>query len=206
MQLGISIIRLDLLFETISGIIALIVTIYASKAYKITGQKRLSDLSTGFMVLSVGMFGRVIGTWYFFVRLGVSEDMTPELRTLIAIVTIAYGASRIMAYVVFAVAIRPSKRVEVQDAGALMALAVLVDPTLEMIAIFVLVIVVIQALINYTTNRNRFALYVLVGFILLLLSHLFLAQSVINPGMYLMSQVAQLLGFLSFLVLLYKTG
>ena len=87
-----------------------------------------------------------------------------------------------------------------------MALAVLVDPTLEMIAIFVLVIVVIQALINYTTNRNRFALYVLVGFILLLLSHLFLAQSVINLGMYLMSQVAQLLGFLSFLVLLYKTG
>ena len=186
MQLGISIIRLDLLFETISGIIALIVTIYASNAYKITGQKKLSDLSTGFMVLSVGMFGRVIGTWYFFVRLGASEDMTPELRTLIAIVTIAYGASRIMAYVVFAVAIRPSKRVEVQDAGALMALAVLVDPTLEMIAIFVLVIVVIQALINYTTNRNRFALYVLVGFILLLLSHLFLAQSVINPGMYLM--------------------
>ncbi|MHA1769899.1 MAG: hypothetical protein ACTSV3_08665 [Candidatus Thorarchaeota archaeon] len=206
MQLGISIIRLDLLFETISGIIALIVTIYASNAYKITGQKKLSDLSTGFMVLSVGMFGRVIGTWYFFVRLGASEDMTPELRTLIAIVTIAYGASRIMAYVVFAVAIRPLKRVEVQDAGALMALAVLVDPTLEMIAIFVLVIVVIQALINYTTNRNRFALYVLVGFILLLLSHLFLAQSVINLGMYLMSQVAQLLGFLSFLVLLYKTG
>jgi hypothetical protein len=207
MQPGLSIIRLDLLFETISGIIALMVTIYASKAYKLTGQKRLSDLSTGFMVLSTGMFGRVIGTWYFFVRWGAEEELSPDLTTLILIVTIAYGAARIMAYILFAVAIRPTRRKSyVPEESALLALAVLVDPTLEMVAILVLIVVVIQALVNYFTTRSQFGLYVLVGFFFLLLSHLFLAQSVLNPGMYLMSQIAQFVGLLSFLVLLYKTG
>lgn len=199
-------IRLDLLFETISGIIALVVTVYASKAYKLTGQKKLSDLSTGFLVLSTGMFGRVVGTWYFFVRWGGEGSIPPQLRTVFAVVTIAYGFSRIMAYAIFAVALRPSKRVEMENAAIMMALPVLVDPTLEIVAILVLIIVVLQALINYTTNRNRFSLYVLGGFLLLLLSHLMLAQSMLNSGMYILSQITQLLGFLSFLVLLKKTG
>ena len=61
MQIGLlEIIRLDLVFEFISGLIALIVTYYATKAYNLTGQKRLSDLSTGFLVLSAGMFGRIM--------------------------------------------------------------------------------------------------------------------------------------------------
>ncbi|TFF96044.1 hypothetical protein EU546_02205 [Candidatus Thorarchaeota archaeon] len=199
-------IRLDLLFETISGIIALVVTIYASRAYRLTGQKRLSDLSTGFLVLSAGMFGRVVGTWYFFVRWGGEGSIPPQLGTVFLVVTIAYGASRIMAYAIFVIALRPSKRVDIQEASVMLALPVLVDPTLEMVAILVLIIVVLQAFINYTTHRSRFALYVLAGFFLLLLSHLMLAQSMLNSGMYLLSQIAQLLGFVSFLVLLKKTG
>ncbi len=199
-------IRLDLLFETISGIIALLVTIYASRAYRLTEQKRLSDLSTGFMVLSAGMFGRVIGTWYFFVRWGGEGEVPPSLRFLIAVVTIAYGASRIMAYVIFAIALRPSRKVDLPEAAVMLALPVLVDPTLEIVAILVLVIVVLQALTNYFTRRSSFGLYVLAGFFLLLLSHLMLAQAILNSGMYLLSQITQLLGFFSFLVLLKKTG
>jgi hypothetical protein len=199
-------IRLDLLFDTISGIIALIVAIYSSKAYRLTGQKRLSDLSTGFLVLSAGLFGRVIGTWYFFIRWGGEGDIPLQLRTLFAVVTIAYGASRIMAYIIFALAIRPARRPMLQEPAVMMALPVLVDPTLEMVAILVLVVVVLQALVNYLTSRNRFGLYVLAGFFLFLVSHLLLAQSLLNSGMYLLSQITQLLGFVSFLVLLKKTG
>lgn len=199
-------IRLDLLFETISGIIALVVTIYASRAYRLTEQKKLSDLSTGFMVLSAGMFGRVIGTWYFFVRWGGEGEVPPNLIFLMTVVTIAYGASRIMAYVIFAIALRPSRRADLPEVAVMLALPVLVDPTLEIVAILVLVIVVLQALTNYFTRRSRFGLYVLAGFFLLLLSHLMLAQAMLNSGMYLLSQIAQLLGFFSFLVLLKKTG
>jgi hypothetical protein len=199
-------IRLDSIFEVFSGIIALIVTIYATRAYNLTGQKRLSDLSTGFLVLSAGMFGRVIGTWYILIRFGINVDAS---NLIFAIITIAYGASRIMAYVLFVIATRPPRREPQEVAGVSMLLmaAILVDPTLEVIAILVLVIVVLQAIVNYMATRSRFARYVLVGFFLLLVSHIFMAQvTAETAGLYLLSQVTQLLGFLSLLVMLIKAG
>jgi hypothetical protein len=205
MQVEFGIIRLDLLFEAISGIIALLVTYYATKAYRLTGQKKLSDLSTGFLVLSAGMFGRVIGTWYFFVR----ESSEPS-NPILAIVTIAYGMSRIMAYVIFVISTRPVHREpqiqETTEMSLLLMATFLVDPSLEIVAILVLVVVVLQAIINYMTTRSKFARYVLVGFVLILTSHIMMAQVTVAPGLYLLSQGAQLLGFLSFLVMLYQAG
>jgi ABC-type xylose transport system permease subunit len=202
MQIEIGIIRLDLLFETISGIIALMVTYYATKAYRLTGQKKLSDLSTGFLVLSAGMFGRVIGTWYFLVR--------EPSEVVFGIVTVAYGVSRIMAYIIFVVSTRPFHREpQEQDTVSISMLLMatfLVEPSLEVVAILVLVVVVLQAIINYMTTRSKFARYVLAGFVLILLSHIMMAQVSVAPGLYLLSQGAQLLGFLSFLVMLYQAG
>jgi hypothetical protein len=205
MQAELGIVRLDLLFETISGIIALMVTYYATKAYRLTGQKKLSDLSTGFLVLSAGMFGRVIGTWYFYVT-RVSEPS----NLVYGIVTIAYGMSRIMAYLIFVISTRPTSRVpqnqETASITMLLLATFLVDPPLEVIAILVLVVVVLQAILNYMTTRSKFARYVLVGFFLLLLSHIMMAQVGVAPGLYLLSQGTQLLGFLSLLVMLYQAG
>jgi hypothetical protein len=207
MQAELGIIRLDLIFEAISGLIALMVTYYATKAYRLTGQKRLSDLSTGFLVLSTGMFGRVIGTWYFFVQAGEEGG-----NLIIAIVTIAYGASRIMAYILFAISTRPTHtRIEGESPNTtgismLLMATFLVDPNLEIVAILVLVIVVLQAVLNYMTSRSKFARYVLIGFFLLLLSHIWMAGVTQNPGLYLLSQGAQLLGFLSLLVMLIQAG
>ena len=209
MQPEFAIIRLDLIFETISGIIALMVTYYATKAYNLTGQKKLSDLSTGFLVLSAGMFGRVIGTWYFFIHADEAGS-----QGLITIVTIAYGFSRIMAYILFAISTRRTQpRLEEDDFNnngiAMMLLATfLVDPDLEIIAMLVLIVVVLQSILNYMATRSKYALYVLIGFGLLLLSHIWMAQvgSPASGGLYLLSQGAQLLGFLSLLVMLIQAG
>jgi hypothetical protein len=202
MQAEFGIIRLDLLFETISGIIALVVTYYATKAYRLTGQKKLSDLSTGFLVLSAGMFGRVIGTWYYFVR--------QQSDVVFGIVTIAYGVSRIMAYIIFVISTRPAhSESQGQDTASVTMLLMatfLVDPSLEIVAILVLVVVVLQAILNYMATRSKFARYVLVGFVLILMSHIMMAQVAVAPGLYILSQGAQLLGFLSFLVMLYQAG
>jgi ABC-type xylose transport system permease subunit len=202
MQPELGIIRLDLIFELISGTIALMVAYYATKAYRLTGEKRLSDLSTGFLVLSAGMFGRVIGTWYFLVR-------EPTGLTF-GIVTIAYGMSRIMAYILFVISTRPTHREPENQATTsvtmLLMATYLVDPSLEVVAILVLVVVVLQAILNYLATRSKFARYVLVGFFLILLSHIMMAQVLAEPGFYLLSQGAQLLGFLSLLVMLYQAG
>jgi hypothetical protein len=157
------------------------------------------------------MFGRVIGTWYFIVQFGLTD---PSGELLFSIVTIAYGASRIMAYILFVVATRPARHREPMDNGILngngisllLAATILVDPNLEVIAILVLVVVVIQAIINYISTRSELAFFVLLGFFFLLLSHILVAQTLTNPTMYLSSQLTQLLGFLSLLVMLVRAG
>jgi thiol:disulfide interchange protein len=207
MQAELGIVRLDLLFEAISGIIALMITYYATKAYRLTGQKKLSDLSTGFLVLSAGMFGRVVGTIYFITQSGeVGSNL------IISIVTIAYGMSRIMAYILFVISTRPAKTHFEQEfqnntgVSMLLMATFLVDTSLEVIAILVLVVVVLQAVLNYMSTRSKFARYVLVGFFLLLLSHILMAGAETSPGLYLLSQGTQLLGFLSMLVMLIQAG
>ena len=88
-QVVMTLIRWDLILESVAGIIALMVSHYANKAFELTGQKKLSDLSSGFLVLSVAMFGRVVGTLYFFV-------LGAESGSLLGLVTVAYGVMKMM--------------------------------------------------------------------------------------------------------------
>ena len=202
-QVVYTLIRWDLVLETIAGIIAIMVSHYANRAFDLTGQKKLSDLSTGFLVLSVGMFGRVIGTLYFFV-LGEGSE------SLLGLVTVAYGVMKIMAYAVFAYSTNRGRgsRVSqdpVPQATMLLALPFLLLPELELIAIILLMIVVFQTLMNYTSVRTRYALYVFAGFGLLLLSHLLsimAGDDLRGYLQYLGSQLLQFLGLISFLVML----
>ncbi len=202
----ITLIRLDLLFETIGGIISLMVAYYATKAFNLTGQKRLSDLSTGFLVLAAGLFSHVGGTWYFFVRLGIEGEINPGLTRLIALVTVAYHVLTMMAYILFVVSTRRSVRTKQPEMVMLLALPVLIDINLEILTIIIMLVVVLQAFMNYAVVRSRYALYVLTGFSMFLLSHLFLILAGNNVGTYLFSQAFQLLGFIAFLVMLYKAG
>ena len=201
-----ALIRLDLVFESISGLIALTIAYHATKAYKLTEQKRLSDLSTGFLVLSAGLFSHVIGTWYFFVRLGIEGQLIPELISMIFIVTIAYHAMRIMAYILFVASTRRGILSTQPEMAMLLALPVLIDINMEIAAIIVLIVVVLQSLMNYGTTKSRYALYVLIGFLLILLSHIALIMAEDSVFNYLMSQVFQLLGFLAFLIMLVRVG
>jgi len=202
----ITLIRLDLLFETIGGIIALMVAYYATKAFNLTGQKRLSDLSTGFLVLAAGLFSHVGGTWYFFVRLGIEGEINPSLTRLIVLVTVAYHVLTMMAYILFVISTRRSVRTKHPEMVMLLALPVLIDINLEILTIIILLVVVLQAFMNYAIVRSRYALYVLTGFSMFLLSHLSLILAGDNVGTYLLSQAFQLLGFIAFLVMLYKAG
>lgn len=212
MQAGvIAIIRFDLILETIAAIIALIVSHYANKAFHMTGQKKLSDLSTGFIVLSAGMFGRVIGTLYFFV---LSEDeglADPDAISMLGLVTVGYGMMKIMAYLIFAISTRPKRKYN-DNTGLAMALAlpVLLSPPLEWIAIIILLVIVLQTIMNYGDVRTRYALFVLAGFALLLFSHV---AGIYAQGddlrvwiMYVLSQLLQFLGLISFLVMLRQAG
>ena len=206
MQTDMNLVRIDLFLETIGAIIAFAISHYANSAFKTTGQKRLSDLSTGFLVLSVSMFGRVIGTLYFFV-LSVSGD-TASAITMRGAVIIAVEMLRIMSYILFAISTRRGVKEYENTSQLVLLLAIpgLVSPTLEMAAIIVLLVVVLQSIMNYLSNRSRYALYVLLGFFFLLLSHIFLIFALDPTRGYLLSQIFQFLGLIALLFMLIKAG
>ncbi|NWF94901.1 MAG: hypothetical protein HXY34_02040 [Candidatus Thorarchaeota archaeon] len=199
----ISLIRLDLLLESMTGAISLLICHNATEAYRLTGQKRLSDLSTGFLVLAVAMFGRVAGTVYVFVLMasGGGENLARLLIT-------GYGVMRIMAYVLFLVSTRPTLRHQDTPVTVVTMLAIpaLVEPRLDIIATLVLIVVVLQAAHNYVSVRSSYALYVLSGFTCILLSHLLpvLAQNEVVG--YLAGQVFQFLGLVLLLAMVVKAG
>ena len=205
-EIPVGLIRLDLLFDTVSGIIALMIAHHANRAFKLTKQKRLSDLSTGFLVLSAAMFERVIGTLYFFVLLGLPPPYQ-DPNTIVIIMIDAFGFMKIMAFALFAVSMRRTGRESLPQATiALMALPILTDIRLEMVAVIILIIVVLQAVMNYLDVRSRFALYVALGFLLILGSHLALMLAQNELRGYLIGQILQLLGFIALLVMLIKVG
>jgi hypothetical protein len=119
-----------------------------------------------------------------------------------------------MAYILFAISTRPTRLRQEQEQpdgngiGLMLLATFLVDPNLEVVAILVLVVVVLQAIVNYMSTRSKFARYVLIGFFLLLLSHIWMIQVTTTgaAGFYLLSQAAQFLGFLSLLIMLIKAG
>jgi hypothetical protein len=118
-------------------------------------------------------------------------------------VRIAYGTMKIMAYILFAISTRPTGGDHSPALGLFMALPILIDPRLDVVAIIILVVVVLQSTMNYLAVRSRYALYVLVGFCLLLLSHI--AAAYAERG-YVLSQVFQFLGFIALLVMLIRAG
>ncbi len=202
-------IRIDILLETIAGIIAMMVSHYANQAFLLTKQKKLSDLSTGFLVLSAAMFCRVIGTLYFFV---LFQSDTSEAISIISLVIVAYGVLKIMAFAIFAFATHSSRREESFGISTVMVMTLpfLISPLLEMIAVFFIVIVVLQTFRNYLSVRSKYALYVFIGFLLLLLSHvsglMIQEDNIRSYWLYIASQLLQFLGYFSFLLLLRKSG
>ncbi|NHJ13991.1 MAG: hypothetical protein EAX95_09965 [Candidatus Thorarchaeota archaeon] len=182
-----------LVFEAISATIALLVSHYSNKAFRFTQQKRLADLSTGFLVLSAGMYGRVLGILY--------AAIFSNLETL-TIAIIATSFMRIMAYILFVISTRHTMPRMAPELVLFLQIPLLVDLNLEIIGLILLIIVVLQSLMNYMSTRSRYGLYVLGGFVLLLFSHF---AAVMDNG-YLMSQILQLLGFIALLVMLVKVG
>ncbi len=203
-DIPIYLIRLDVLLESLAGVISLVVSHRARIAYQLTREYRLSDLSTGFLVLAVAMFTRVIGTLYFFVLLGggVSERG-------ILLVAILYSAIKAMACMLFLVATRPSIRVSelrTETSLLLVVLPILVDPVWDMVATVILGIVTLQTLFNLTKSRSEYALYVFLGFMCLFFSHLSQILTRVPLRGYFTAQIFQFVGLVLLLIMVRRAG
>ncbi|MEM2143683.1 MAG: hypothetical protein QXS20_10625 [Candidatus Thorarchaeota archaeon] len=194
----IGLLRLDLLLEALAGTISLMISHKARVAFRLTDQKKLSDLSVGFLVLSASMYGRVLGT--ILILEGILEE--PSTPTVI----IAYATMRAMAYLLFGLSTLRLPERSTSLPVTILALPILISPALDMIAVLILIVVILQSLLNYLSVRSSYAALVLVGFTFLLLSHISVLLYSEPLRGYFLSQLFQFIGLAFFFIMTVRAG
>jgi len=80
------------------------------------------------------------------------------------------------------------------------------NPVAEMILIFLLSCITVQALTNYSLKKELNSLLVFLGFSFMLVSHVFFLLTSTWILSYILAHTFQLLGFLCFLVMLVRVN
>ncbi len=200
----------------ISGLVALAVSYYAFRYRRVTGSSFLRLLSVGFMLLGVGLL--VQGSIYLLAEFNIGRFADRE--------ALVYGATGV--YLVLQSAayllIGTGYTIRVQRGGpsgvagtAAAILVVKATPLLfgtlvldigELVILVLVSFVVFQGAMAYSELKNRLALFVLLGFALIALSHLgeLLASLLSSGDLYLVGGAANLAGFCLLLLFVIRSG
>ncbi|MEM0349940.1 MAG: hypothetical protein QXE96_05835 [Candidatus Caldarchaeum sp.] len=192
------IVRLDIIFEVISFFISIAISAVALAAGRRTGSRSLTLLAIGFLLMAIAMFIRVALTSW---ALNFPTSTPPRLRILPTLVLqiqeLVYSVVRISGYVVFLI-LYSSYSSSGKQPQAMLAIspAIIYNPLFEAISAILLAFVVYQLV---KSREHGGSPYVLIGFLLLLLSHILFLLLPLSIGIYFLAQFTQLLSLLLFL-------
>lgn len=205
--------------ELVSSLISFIVGYYALKGYKASGSRGLFLLYTGFMVLGIGIFLRLIALAYFAVILGVHEASPGQLLGLVNLTVWIYSLTQLTAYTLFAVTyILQARSIGKQSIAAVAVSAaatfpftarLFFNPSLELVAVTLLGFVTVYSFMNLLLKRGSDAALVLSGFGFMMLSHVFFLLEVfknISTSSLFLGQLTQLAGFVCLLIMLARVS
>ncbi|GBC72568.1 hypothetical protein HRbin03_00399 [archaeon HR03] len=192
------IVRLDIIFEAISFFISLAIFAVALAAARRTGSRSLTLLALGFLLMALAMFIRVALTSW---ALNFPMTTPPRLRifptVVLQIQELVYSVVRISGYVVFLYLYSsyPSSKKEAEGLFAV-APVIIYNPLFETVSALLLAFVVYQLAKNRVYGGSG---YVLLGFSLLLFSHLLFLLLPLSFAIYFLAQFTQLLSLILFL-------
>jgi hypothetical protein len=215
---------LDITFDLMSGIVALLVSYYAFRYTKLLERSPLKFISFGFVLLGVGLL--VEAFVFSLVVFGVGDLITVRIYALGT--AGVYDILQAGAFFVFAVGYLrsafSSQQSKTESVGAAaLALVVLpaVNPGLarlqdlfhlvraistvsELLSVIFLAIVVFVGLLGYSETRHRFSLLVMLSFVLILAAQVFQLWTALSVSVRLdiVSSAVQFAGFLSLLIFL----
>ncbi len=217
---------IDLVGESIAAVISLMITYYAHKAYRLSGQRSLFLLYLGFLFIG---FGSIAQSFALVIVAFIPAQTQPLLATLHGTIRLfveaaiaGYGIHwllEISGYITIFVAYLYQSR-DLNTANTLpstsLALQILplyiaraFSPPLELILFLLLIFILIQVIVIYIPRRHRNTLYVILGFLFLSLAHLaFLLFSFFSETaetVYALGHILQLTGFLLLLAMILGT-
>lgn len=217
---------LDIAFDVMSGVVALLVSSYAFRYNRLLENSTLKFISIGFIMLGAGL---LIESWsYFFVVFGVGDLATDRAFTLIT--AAMYQVLQLGAFFIFALGyLRDALSSRKSDSVNAATLAAAVFPILstgpgrfqqmlqfarevwivaEILSILFVGIVIVVGFLSYSATRHRFSLFVMLSFLLIFLAQIFDLWTVlsISVRLDLVGSAIQFAGFLSLLVFLIWRG
>ena len=179
------------------SIIAVAIAYYALKGFRLTKERTLFFLHFSFVLLGVGLFTDGVVTFPVAAITRLSPLMTLSYYVRITTEIIAYSLL-LYAY------LRRTKQVLTDS--LLVATVVGYNPILELVVFFLIAYITVQCAMNYGARKNRNALLVLVGFLLLAVSHLLSVFPPVFPLLFVVSHFSQLLGFIALLAMLARVA
>jgi len=206
--------------QFVAFIIAVVIAYQAFKGYRITKQRTLLYLHFSFALLSAGL---LIDSLAGFLGL-----LSRALRGTLVLTVVGYSIyfiAQALAYgiLIFAYvsqartlsATSPSLWVapalgfatlQAAPIPAIKLLGRLVEyhPVAEIVLLFLVFYITVQTGLNYSATKDRNALLVFLGFLLLALSHLLFILMPFGALLFVIGHVLQLLGFASLLAMLLR--
>lgn len=215
--------QLVVLFDLLSGIIAMLVSYYAFRARRLVESSILNAVSLGFMLLGAALLVEVVIT----LSLGLTAGDVSRLRVVELLENLAYLFLQVVAFAIIAFGYARTTYggravvASVQPGVAALATAVarprLVGLALtlfylflglEFAVLFALVFIMFQGFLVYSRSRDGSSLLVLLGFALMFVAHLVVLRSLLDVSgvEYLVAAGIQFLGFLSLLAFVIRSG
>jgi hypothetical protein len=206
--------------ELVAFIIALAIANQALKGYKLTNQKTLWYVNISFAVLSAGLLIDSLT--------GLLGIVARTLRGTIALTAIGYSIhffAQLLAYSVLIYAyVSQTRTLNTAESPVLLAslfgfvilqgapgmevrlFGSLVEyhPISEILLLFLVFYVAVQTGVNYSATKDRNAFLVFLAFLLLAVSHLFFILQPVNPLLFVIGHLLQLVGFVSFFAMLLR--
>jgi len=209
----------DSLMEFVAFIIALAIAFQAFKGYRLTKQRTLLYVQFSFALLSAGLLVDSLAGF-----LGILARSLKGIEILTQVGYTIYFLVQVLAYgiLVYAYVSQTRTLSTASPALPLVSLSGITalqtsqspvvkplplleyHPISEIVLLFLIVYIAFQTAINYSATKERNALLVFLGFLLLALSHLFFILALLRPLFFVFGHVFQLLGFVSLLMMLLR--
>jgi hypothetical protein len=194
----------DSIMQIAESIIAFGVGYYAFKGYRLIKDRTLFFLHFSFILLGVGLItdGLVSMPWFAFRGLSPVMAMGYFIRI----------TAEIIAYVLLLFAYLRQTRSFMADTALLATAAypfLLLEilqyhPLLEITVFFLIAFIATQTALNYGVRKDRNSLLVLIGFVLLAISHVFFILPPYITVFFVIAHLTQLFGFLALLAMLLR--
>jgi len=195
-----SIIRLDILFEALSGLFTLIIASVALFAWTRVRSRTLLLFSLSFYLMAAAMFLRV-----FLVSWAFSQSLLPPpLRLFIILILqlqeIIYSSVRLVAYLVLMYLYTAYTPKGEKNIYVIAPFSLIYNPFFEIVSSIILAFVVYRVASTLDRGLETAKALVLIGYILLMASHIIFFLTPLSINFYFIAHITQFLS-LTFILL-----